>query len=89
VNLFLTDGEIDAMCEGVRFNATKVRRLRSMGLVVNTKPNGKPLIVRTHAEAVLSGRAETDATQTSPSAQRPTTGDRDAVIALFGNRKAA
>ena len=34
------------MCGGVRFNATKVRLLRALGLVDNTKPNGRPLVPR-------------------------------------------
>lgn len=86
--MFLTDAEIDAMCEGVRVNAVKVRRLRAMGLVVNTKPNGRPLVVRSHAEAVMSGRAAAAAEQ-QPEPARPASGDKAALIALFGRREAA
>ena len=42
--MFLTDAEIDAMCEGVKRNADKRRRLRAMGLIVNEKPNGRALV---------------------------------------------
>lgn len=85
-SMFLDDAEVDAMCAGVEFNATKVKRLAAMGLIVNRKPNGRPLVVRSHAEAVLSGRAEA-AADARPAA-RPTSGDRAAIVALFG-RKAA
>lgn len=50
-----TDAEIDSMCEGLASNAAKVRHLCSLGLTVSRKPNGRPLLMRTHAEMVLSG----------------------------------
>lgn len=50
----LTDAEIDSICAGLVQNAAKVRCLRRMGLTVRQKPNGKPLVNRTHAESVLS-----------------------------------
>lgn len=87
--MFLTDKEIDGMCEGLgpTSHAAKRKRLERMGLIVNEKPNGRPLVVRSHAEAVLSGRAALEQ-QAIPPAARPAAGDRAAVIALFG-RKAA
>lgn len=87
--MFLTDEEIDAMCAGLgsTSHAAKRKRLERMGLIVNEKPNGRPLVVRSHAEAVLSGRAALEQ-HAAPPAPRPATGDRAAVIALFG-RKAA
>ena len=87
--MFLTDDEIDGICEGLGANshAAKRKRLASLGLIVNKKPNGRPLVVRSHAEAVLSGRAALEQEAAAP-APRPAAGDRAAVIALFG-RKAA
>ena len=89
-SMFLTDAEIDAICDGLGANshAAKCKRLAAMGLIVNRKPNGRPLVVRSHAEAVLSGRADLDAAAQAPANAAPTTGDRAAVIALF-SRKAA
>lgn len=49
----LTDSEIDTICAGLVQNAAKVRYLRSMGLTVRQKPNGKPLVNRAHFELVL------------------------------------
>ncbi len=60
-----TDTEIDDMCVGYTRNADKVRYLRSLGLTVNTKPNGRPLVIRTHAEAVLAGLQQIQPVQTS------------------------
>lgn len=42
----LTDDEIDALCAGLRQNAAKVRFLRRLGLRVERKPNGRPLVRR-------------------------------------------
>ena len=88
--MFLSDEEIDGICEGLGANshAAKCKRLASMGLIVNRKPNGRPLVVRSHAEAVLSGRAALEAHAAAPEPVRHAAGDRAAVIALFG-RKAA
>lgn len=84
--LFLSDAEIDAMCEGVSRNADRRRRLRDMGLIVNEKPNGRPLVVRSHAEAVLSGRKGAEiAEEAEPTPFKP---DREAYILKF-RRKAA
>lgn len=52
---WLTDSEIDDLCNGLVNNAAKVRYLRTMGLTVHSKPSGRPLVMRAHAEAVLSG----------------------------------
>ncbi|WP_432731476.1 DUF4224 domain-containing protein [Variovorax sp. W6] len=54
--MFLTDAEIVEICEPLKSSAAQKRFLRSLGVVVNEKPNGKPLVVRSHIEWVLSGR---------------------------------
>lgn len=50
-----TDEEVNSICAGLVNNAAKVRYMQGMGLTVNRKPNGAPLVMRAHAEAVLSG----------------------------------
>jgi hypothetical protein len=82
--VFLTDTEIDAMCAGVKRNADKRRKLRDMGLIVNEKPNGRPLVVRSHAEAVLSGRAAAVVEVVGP--DKAFTPDREAFILKFRKR---
>jgi hypothetical protein len=49
----LTDAEIDNICAGYVQKAAMVRFLRSLGLTVRVKPNGRPLVNRNHYNAVL------------------------------------
>lgn len=87
----LADHEVDALCTGLRQNAAKVRYLIGLGLTVNTRPNGRPLVWRAHAEQVLSGNeretgaAANDSTSTTTPAP---TGNRAGMLLMFG-RKAA
>lgn len=83
--VYLTDAEVDAVCDGLRQNAAKGRYLTGLGLHVNFKPNGRPLVVRSHAENVLAGLK---ATQTGPVPAQSATPNRAALIQLF-NRGAA
>lgn len=48
----LSDAEIDNICDGYRQNAAKIRFLRALGLTVDRKPNGRPLVNRAHYDAV-------------------------------------
>lgn len=83
---WLTDPEINDMCDGVEQDAARVRHLRRMGLTVTTKPNGRPLVMRAHAERVLSGLADLPAAANEPKpTARP---NRDALILNF-RKKAA
>lgn len=50
-----SDQEVDDLCTGLKNNAAKIRHLHSLGLTVSRKPNGRPLVMRSHAEIVLSG----------------------------------
>jgi Domain of unknown function (DUF4224) len=54
--LLLADDEIAALCAPLKQPAAQVRFLRASGLTVIVRPNGRPAVVRSHAEAVLSGR---------------------------------
>lgn len=54
----LSDAEIDRICDGLIQNAAKVRYLRSLGLTVDRKPNGRPLVNATHYDAVRGGSRE-------------------------------
>ncbi len=48
----LTDDEVDRICAGYKQNAAKVRYLQGLGVRVERKPNGRPLVCRAHYEAV-------------------------------------
>jgi hypothetical protein len=80
-----TDQEIDDLCAGLQTNAAKVRHLRGQGLTVTQKPNGRPLVMRAHAEAVLAGLQQITP---QPSAVVKASPNRDALIALFSRPKA-
>lgn len=81
-----TDPEIDDLCAGVRTNAARVRHLQAMGLTVHQKPNGRPLVMRAHAEAVLAGLQQLPATPTTNATNRP---NKAALVALFGSKRVA
>ena len=42
----LSDAEIDAICAPLRQGAAQVRYLRTLGVPVQRKPNGRPLVRR-------------------------------------------
>ncbi|MEK7882951.1 DUF4224 domain-containing protein [Methyloversatilis sp. NSM2] len=85
--LFLTDAEIARICEPLVQPAAQVRFLRELGLTVATKPNGRALVVRSHAEAVLSGRKHAEPQQgTTAPAAAP---NRSGLIEFINRRRAA
>ena len=61
----LTQGEIDAICEPLKQPAAQIRYLRSLGLIVDRKPNGRALVNRKHYDDVRGRLPST--TTTSPS----------------------
>ena len=80
-----TDQEIDDLCEGLHTNAAKCRHLRAQGLTVTQKPNGRPLVMRAHAEAVLAGFKQLQQDAEKPARNLP---NKTALIALFSGKKA-
>jgi len=54
--IHLSDAEIADLCAPLSQPAAQVRYLRTLGLTVSLKPNGRPVVVRGQAEAVLAGR---------------------------------
>lgn len=87
---WLTNDEIDDMCEGLDQAAAKVRHLEDMGLFVSRKPNGRPLVMRAHAEAVLSGlnKREIADLGKQPGAA-PVGPRRGAIVEMFKRRQTA
>ena len=67
---FLTDSEIAGICEGVQLPAAQCRHLTRLGLLVNRKPNGRPLVARSEFERVLGagrfGKAQNDSSIAGP-----------------------
>jgi hypothetical protein len=84
---WLSDAEIDDMCAGLTQDAARVRHLRQQGLTVTTKPNGRPLVMRAHAERVLSGMPQATEITGQP-AKTTATPDRTALIVAFTRKQA-
>lgn len=51
---WLTEDEIADLCQPLTQAAAQIRFLRSLGLTVKTKPNGAPLLIRSHFEQVMN-----------------------------------
>ena len=83
----LSYDEVDGLCTGLRQNAAKCRYLEGLGLTVHTRPNGRPLVWRAHAEQVLSGQHPegTQAKDTSRTTAQP---NRAGLVLLLGRRAA-
>lgn len=64
----LTDAEVDAICDGLTQHAAKCRYLRSLGLRVERRPNGRPLVARSEWERRL---ASGHAPQATPAGNAP------------------
>lgn len=64
----LSDEEIDCICDGYVQNSAKIRYLRSLGLEVRIKPNGRPLVDRRNFDLVFCGvkKAPLHATSNAP-----------------------
>ena len=52
-SILLTHEEIADMCAGLQSKAAQCRFLSSLGLHVERKPNGEPLVARSEFERVL------------------------------------
>lgn len=59
----LQDDEIDSICAGLTQNAAKVRYLRGLGLRVDQRPNGRPLVARAEWERHYATRPALGAVQ--------------------------
>lgn len=60
---WLTPDEIGDLCEPLTQHAAQIRYMRDeLGLTVRTKPNGAPLVVRSHFEQVMNPTPEKTAT---------------------------
>lgn len=74
---FLSDAELQALCEGLEQPAAQLRYLQRLGLHVARKPNGRPLLMRSELERVLgAGRMipANDARQPQPAGREPDMG---------------
>jgi hypothetical protein len=83
---FLEDSEIDRICAPLTQNAAKVRYLRSMGLPVIKRRNGRPEVSREVYEAMQRGIQSTQDGQPAP--RQPVGPDRAGLVLQFNRRTA-
>ncbi|RYF50423.1 MAG: DUF4224 domain-containing protein [Comamonadaceae bacterium] len=69
----LTDDEVDSICAGLSQSAAKVRYLRSLGLRVDQRPNGRPLVARAEWDRHYASRPPLEPVH---SAAQPSNGPR-------------
>lgn len=50
---WLLQSEIDDLCAPLIQHAAQIRFIRSLGITVRTKPNGAPLVMRTHFDEAM------------------------------------
>lgn len=87
MSAFLTDAEVDDMTQGLCQNGARVRFLEGLGLVVRRKPNGRPLVLRSQAEAVLAGAAGLDAQEGPQAARQAPQPDRAGLIEFLAEKQ--
>lgn len=81
---FLTDDEVSGLCDGLVSPAAQIRYLKGMGLLVQRKPNGRPLLLRSELERVLgAGRFAGQQAHTGAAAQP----DRAALMRVIQGGK--
>lgn len=51
---WLSQPEIDDLCEPLTQHAAQIRFIRQLGITVREKPNGAPLVIRTHFEETMN-----------------------------------
>lgn len=66
----LSDDEIDRICDGLTQPAAKVRYLRGLGLRVDRKPNGRPLVARAEWDRHYAERSAPQAVPAAASGPR-------------------
>ncbi len=59
MGLFLTPEELEQLTGRVRKGA-QIEALRAMGIMHTIRPDGRPLVLRAHIEAMMGGKTESN-----------------------------
>lgn len=81
---WLSDLEIADLCAGLKQPAAQRRYLKSLGLVVKSKPNGQPIVFRSDIEAIHAASAGSRRKAAQPKESQP---DEAALLALIASKK--
>lgn len=63
---YLTDDELAAICRPLRQHAARVRFLRGLGLPVDRRPDGSPLVARAAWDRRAQGAQNAAGARTGP-----------------------
>ena len=81
---WLSDEELAELCAPLEQAAAQLRFLRRQGYHVTSKPNGRPLLMRSELERVAGAGRRAAAAQNGPG--QP---DRAALLQLVGGKRGA
>lgn len=79
---YLTDAEIADICAPLVQASAQTRHLKAMGLLVRSKPNGRPLVARAEFDRAMI--TTTQATAANGTGAQP---DRAALLMMFAKGK--
>jgi hypothetical protein len=77
---WLSQEEVDDLCEPLKQHAAQVRFIRRLGIAVRMKPNGAPLVMRTQLEETMNPAGK----RLKPAKTEP---NREALVLAFGRGK--
>ncbi len=83
---YLSDAEIDEICEPLTQPHAQIRYLRTLGVPVSRKPGGRPLVGRAAFDRVMAGSPPVAANDAQPSADAPQP-DLAALQQLFNKQR--
>jgi hypothetical protein len=82
---WLTEEEIADLCKPLKQAAAQIRFMRALGLMVRTKPNGAPLVMRANVDSVMG-----DSSMQTPGKPEGKRGpNRDQLLERFNSKRSA
>ena len=81
---WLSAPEISDLCAGLKQPAAQRRYLKSLGLVVKSKPNGQPIVFRSDIESLHVSTGTVRRKAARPTDSQP---DEAALMALIASKK--
>lgn len=83
---YLSDAEIDEICEPLTQPHAQIRYLRTLGVPVSRKPGGRPLVGRAAFDRVMAGAAP-EAANEAHAPHASTQPDHAALQQLFNKQR--
>lgn len=83
---YLSDEEINEICDPLTQPHAQIRYLRGLGVAVSRKPNGRPLVGRAAFDRVMAGAAP-EAANEANSQEAGTQPDHTALQQLFTKKR--